>query len=101
MFDNFKPIPEQRCAKPGSNLTVSIEMQPDGSLAKEASSGDPTDAAELEVMLAGGYRNRITQPVSRSFCTHPLQKPNRINRRHVTCFADMHNNDKIGICLAV
>ena len=66
MFDNLKAIPEQRCAPPGSNLTVQVEMHPDGSLAKAAGSGDPTNQTEFEILLAGGHRNRITQPVSLS-----------------------------------
>lgn len=63
MFDTSKSIPEQTCAPSGSRLGVKLEMRADGGLAKTSDSRDASDESELQVLLAGGHRNRITQPV--------------------------------------
>lgn len=64
MFDGNRAIHEQRCAPPGSGLGVELEMRPDGSLGMAPDSGTPLDDWQLHILLAGGHRNRITQPVS-------------------------------------
>jgi hypothetical protein len=63
MFDFFKTISEQRCAPPGTKLGVSLEIDGSKAIRRAADSADPSDWEELKVMLSGGHRNRVTQPV--------------------------------------
>jgi hypothetical protein len=62
-FDPDKKVVEQRCAMPGSNLGVRLEMGLDGWLRPSADSGEASDLGELHKMLNGGNRNSRTQPV--------------------------------------
>ena len=64
MFEANKSVADQRCAPPGARLGVKFELNKDGQLEVAKGSGEPVDRAELDVMLSGGHRNRITQPVS-------------------------------------
>lgn len=64
MFDATKGIGEQRCTPPGYQLGVKLEMDVNGRVQVMSESGQPSDSEELEIMLKGGHRNKITQPVS-------------------------------------
>lgn len=64
MFDPNRTIAEQVCTPPGHRLGVKIDMDTDRSLRLASDSGQPSNQHELEVMLHGGHRNRIIQPVS-------------------------------------
>lgn len=63
MFDPLKTIGDQRCAPPGQHLGVKIEMDQNRQLKLANNSGDPSNWEELKIMLQGGHRNRVTQPV--------------------------------------
>ena len=62
-FDPNKKVVDQKCALPGSNLGVRLEMGMDGHLRPAANSGPATNLSELQKMLSGGNRNSRTQPV--------------------------------------
>lgn len=64
MFNPNKTIGEQRCTPPGERLGVKLEIDVDRNLKLAPDSGQPSSEFELEVMLKGGHRNRVTQPVS-------------------------------------
>ena len=64
MFDFAMKISEQRCSPAGSRLNVTLEIDGNKAIRKAPTSGAPSDWKELEVMLAGGHRNLVTQPVS-------------------------------------
>lgn len=63
MFDFTQTIEEQRCQPPGQNMSTDVVRHSDGSLSMAPGAGPPTNWTELQVMLSGGHRNRITQPV--------------------------------------
>lgn len=63
MFDPLKTIGDQRCTPPGQQLGVKIELDQDRQLKLANNSGEPSNWEELKIMLRGGHRNRVTQPV--------------------------------------
>ena len=63
MFDPKKSIGDQRCAPPGGQLGVKIELDGNRQLRLANDSAEPSNWEELKIMLQGGHRNRVTQPV--------------------------------------
>lgn len=67
MFNPNKTIGEQRCTPPGERLGVKLELDADRRLKLAPDSGQPSSDFELQVMLQGGHRNRVTRPVSHTY----------------------------------
>lgn len=61
MFDPQATIADQRCVPAGSRLGVKVGLDATRNLVHTGSAGNET--RELDVLLRGGHRNIVVQPV--------------------------------------